>query len=178
MVLNMVHPVGEKAHNSCVLQRPGIRTNLPPYLLTVTHRDLANQAAKWNATARWSSWLAGYPAVFQALRDEAHDHGGSIRREFVHSYASRDPVELFYVIMAWGFGTTNVRWPGHQAILSAPPRASIKGIVHHVQTAGAGGMACAVRESQDQRPRLRVRNQDALLRRLPQRVCWPKTSHP
>jgi hypothetical protein len=121
-----------------VLQRPGIRTDLPPYLLTVTQQDIAGQVAKWNATARWSSWLADYPAVLQALRDEVHDHGGWIRREFVHSYASGDPVELFYVIMAWGFGITNVRWPGHQAMLSAPPRESIKGIVHEVQTAGAG----------------------------------------
>ncbi len=134
----MTQPTDEQTHNGCVLQRPGVHTDLPPYLLTVTKQDLALQAAKWNATARWSSWLAGYPTVFQALRDEAHDHGGCIGREFVHSYASRDPVEFFYVIMAWGFGTTNVRWPGHQAILSAPPRESIKGIVHEVQTAGAG----------------------------------------
>jgi hypothetical protein len=117
-----------------VLQRPGIRTDLPPYLLTVTQQDLAKQVARWNATARWSSWLVGYPAVFQALRDEAHDHGGCIRREFAHSYATRDPMELFYVVMAWGFGTTNVRWPGHQAILGTPPRESIKGIVDEVQT--------------------------------------------
>lgn len=128
----------EQAHNGFVLQRPGIRTDLPLYLLTVTPQDLAKQAVRWNATAKWSSWLAGYPAVFQALRDEVHDHGGCIRREFVHSYASRDPVELFYVTMAWGLGTTNVRWRGHQEILSAPPSKSITGIVHEVQTAGAG----------------------------------------
>lgn len=129
-----------------MLQRPGIKASVPPYLLTVTQYDLSRQMIKWNATSRWSSWLAEYAAVLQALTDEARDHGGCIRREFVHSYSDRDPVELFYVIMAWGFGATNVRWPGHQAILSTPPRGNIERIVHEVQTAGAAAGWRALRE--------------------------------
>lgn len=120
-----------------MLQRPGIRTSIPSYLLTVTSQDLACQATKWAATKKWSDWLAGYPDVLEELKAETRDHDGIIRREFVHSYSSRDPVELFYVVMAWGFGATNVRWPGHKAILSDPPRGEVEGIVEVVQTEGA-----------------------------------------
>ncbi len=80
-----------------MLQRPGIATSIPSYLLTAARQDLACQAAKWTATKKWSGWLPGYPAVLEALKDETRDHGGSIRREFVHSYSDRNAVELFYV---------------------------------------------------------------------------------
>jgi hypothetical protein len=120
-----------------MLQRPGVRTGIPLYLLKVTQEDLAGQVARWRPTRQWSGWLAGYPAVLEALKDEASAHGDSIRREFVHSYADRDAVELFYVAMAWGFGATNVRWPGQQALLSDPPRAKIEGIVETVRAGGA-----------------------------------------
>jgi hypothetical protein len=36
--------------------------------------------------------------VLEALKDEASTYGGSIRREFVHSYANRDAVELCYAV--------------------------------------------------------------------------------
>ncbi len=48
-----------------------------------------------------------------------------------------DPVELFYVAMARGFGSTNVRWPAQQAILNDPPRRAIEGIIAAVQAGGA-----------------------------------------
>jgi hypothetical protein len=120
-----------------MLQRPGVRTDIPPYLLTVTRQDLAGQKAKWTASKRWSDWLADHSNVLRALKAETARHGGSISREFVHSYASGDAVELFLVTMAWGFGVTNVRWPGHQAILDAPPRSKLEGIVRAVRTGGA-----------------------------------------
>lgn len=126
-----------RVNNGCMLQRPGIRTGIPLYLLTVTQQDLRSQTAKWSATKKWSGWLAGHPDVLEALKDETRDHNGSIRREFVHSYSDRDAVELFYVTMAWGFGATNVRWPGQQAILNDPPRSKIEGIVKAVRTDGA-----------------------------------------
>lgn len=124
-------------NNGRMLQRSGVRTVIPQYLLTVTQQDLAMQKARWEATKKWGDWLAGYPAVLQALKDETRDHDGGIRREFVHSYADGDAVELFYVAMAWGFGVTNVRWPGQQALLSDPPRDKIDGIVDAVRTKGA-----------------------------------------
>jgi hypothetical protein len=123
--------------NGRMLQRPGVRNDIPPYLLRVTQQDLAGQTAKWRTTKKWRDWLARYPAVLEALEEEARHHDGSIRREFVHSYADHDAVELFYVAMAWGFGVTNVRWPAQQAILSHPPRAEIEGIAEAVRGSGA-----------------------------------------
>lgn len=81
--------------------------------------------------------LAGFPAVLAALETETEGHDGNIRREFVHSYAGRDPVELFHVAMAWGFGRTSVRWPPQHLILKNPPRAAISGIVEAVRSEGA-----------------------------------------
>jgi len=126
-----------RVNNERMLQRPGIRTGTPPYLLTVTQQDLAGQQPGWKVTRTWSDWLAGYPDVLEALEKETHDHSGGIRRDFVHSYAGRDAVELFYVAMAWGFGITNVRWPGQQELLSDPPRGKIEGIVQAVRANGA-----------------------------------------
>lgn len=120
-----------------MFQRTGIRTTAPAYLLTVTQQDLDEQPARWRATEKWKAWLAANPAVLEALEDETVAHDGNIRRAFAHSYAERDPVELFYVAMAWGFGATNVRWPAQQAILEDPPRRQIAGIVEAVHTRGA-----------------------------------------
>jgi hypothetical protein len=78
-----------------------------------------------------------YPAVLEALKNEGLAHDGNIRRAFAHSYAKRDPVERFYVAMAWGFGATNVRWPAQQVVLKDPPRRNIEGIVDAVRTDGA-----------------------------------------
>jgi hypothetical protein len=77
-----------------MLQRPGVRTDIPPYLLRVTLRDLARQKAQWRASKRWSDWLVGHPDILSALKAEVARHAGNIRREFVHSYASGDAVEF------------------------------------------------------------------------------------
>jgi len=157
-----------------MLQRPGVRTGIPLYLLKVTQEDLAGQVARWKPTRQWSGWLAGYPAVLEALKDEASAHGGSIRREFVHSYAGRDPHELFYVAMAWGFGATNVRWPGQQALLGEPPRAKIE------ESSRRSGLAVPRRagglygDHRDPWPRLCIRNEAPVLCRLYQPVPGPR----
>jgi len=127
---------GER-ENVCVLQRPGIRTDIPSYLLGMTQQDIDSQPARWRPTERWRHWLGAYPMVLAALEEETLSHAGDIRREFVHSYADHDPVELFYVAMAWGFGSTNVRWPAQQVILTVPPRRDIEGIVKAVRSNGA-----------------------------------------
>jgi hypothetical protein len=103
----------------------------------VTQRDLDEQSARWRATEKWKAWLAGSPRVLDALEEETSTHDGNIRRSFVHSYADRDAVDLFYVSMAWGFGSTSVRWPGQQAILEAPPRRRIEAIVEAAKADGA-----------------------------------------
>lgn len=120
-----------------MFQKTGVRDSAPEYLRTVTQQDLDEQSARWPATDKWKSWLAPYPAVLEALENETRVHDGNIRRAFVHSYAGRDPVELFYLAMAWGFGSTNVRWPAQQAILTDPPRGAIEGIIAAVQAGGA-----------------------------------------
>ena len=117
--------------------RTGVRSDPPRYLRTVSWEELDVQSARWSLRGSWRDLLAQHPGIVEELDVETADHGGSIRREFVHSFSQRDPVELFLVVMAWGFGSTPVRWPGQRAILSHPPRREIEGIVHAVQNGGA-----------------------------------------
>lgn len=115
----------------------GVRSDPPQYLRTVSREELELQPAKWSLRDTWREVLAKYPGILEELEAEAADHGGNIRREFVHSFSHRDPVELFLVAMAWGFGSTAVRWPAQRAILSDPPRPEIEGIVQAANSGGA-----------------------------------------
>jgi hypothetical protein len=120
-----------------MLQASGISTSIPAYVLAVTQRDLAMQAVDWRPTEQWEEWLAEDPELLDALKAEIRDQGGTIRRDFVHSYAGGDALDLFYVAMAWGFGTTEVRWPLQRELLRNPPRADVEAIVASVRTSGA-----------------------------------------
>jgi hypothetical protein len=117
--------------------RTGARSVPPQYLPSLLQEELDVQPARWSLSGAWREVLAEYPGVGEELEAETADHGGNIRREFVHSFSQRDPVELFLVAMAWGFGSTAVRWPGQRAILSHVPRQEIEGIVRAVQSGGA-----------------------------------------
>lgn len=108
----------------------------PLYVRKTTASDRDGQPARWTETKKWESILIGHAALRQALTDEVEDRA-SIRREFVHGYADKDPVELFLATMAWGFGSTNARWPKQSSMLSSPPRRRIQAIVKAVQKDGA-----------------------------------------
>jgi hypothetical protein len=110
---------------------------MPPYLLSLTQTDLDGQPVRWRKTSKWTTCLAKYPALVDALVDESAQNGGRLRRQFVHAYASADPVELFLAAMAWGLGTKGARWRGHQTILASPPRDEISAIVDVVRSKGA-----------------------------------------
>lgn len=113
-----------------------VRPSLPDCLSGLTAGDADKQRAPWRATPAWISFLSTRKPLAAALTAEVNDHGG-IRRSFVHGYADGDPMDLFYASMAWGYGTTNVRFPIQRALLQNPPVEKINRIVELTRTVGA-----------------------------------------
>jgi hypothetical protein len=75
--------------------------------------------------------------VMEALEREVAEHGG-IRREFVFSRASGAADELILIVMAWGFGTTSVRWPRQAAMLTSHDhRDRVSAIIERTRAQGA-----------------------------------------
>lgn len=110
---------------------------VPAILTHYTQRAVQNHLVPWVLDGTWQIALQGYPAVQRNLQNEVRQHGG-IRRSFVKSHANGDPVELFLMAMAWGFGTTPVHYPAHRQMLNGHyPRAQIRAIVTTVQNQGA-----------------------------------------
>lgn len=111
---------------------------LPAFVRRYSQRDVAQQTIPWEATDLWSTAFAGHASLLADLQTEVRDRGG-IRREFVFAHATDHPVALFLLTMAWGFGDTNVRWPGQRAMLTPPFQGSAMAhIVRQVQKNGAG----------------------------------------
>ncbi|KUI27325.1 hypothetical protein [Mycobacterium sp. GA-2829] len=110
--------------------------DIPEYLLGLTQHDVDGQINVWKAASAWEGLSNSRPKLAQALAAEVAQFGG-IRRSFVHGYADEDPLDLFYAAMAWGFGTTNVRFPIQRALLLNPPVDKIRDVVKLVRTAGA-----------------------------------------
>ena len=82
---------------------------LPPLPAAVARFNAASVTAQlipWHLTPDWTSLLGSHPQLLAALQNEVATHGG-IRRSFVHQYAKGDPVGLFLLAMAWGFGETS-----------------------------------------------------------------------
>lgn len=62
-----------------------------------------------------------------------------ISREFVFSHADGDAGEFFLIVMAWGFGTANVRWPRQAAMLSRNDHGGrLLAIIDRTRDEGAG----------------------------------------
>jgi hypothetical protein len=116
----------------------GIRDGAPPsYLTVVTQADFEAQVTRWNVTPTWRERLQPFPDLLAALQSEVgRDETRSIRRSFVFGYEDKDPVELFMVAMAWGFGS-RVHYKGHRALLARPPHQQIKVIANAVKIGGA-----------------------------------------
>jgi len=112
-------------------------THPGPYCLRdLRQSDVDNQRESWRLTPSWRGFMASRPNLAKALTDEVASNGG-IRLSFVHSYADDDPIDLFYAAMAWGYATTNVRFPIQRALLQDPPVDKIASIVDLTRRSGA-----------------------------------------
>jgi hypothetical protein len=108
----------------------------PSWLLELTVTDVESQRNPWRPTSAWNRLVSSRPRLADALNAEVREFGG-IRRSFVHAYAEGDPLDLFYASMAWGYATTNVRFPIQRAVLSDPPVEKVRRIVELTRTVGA-----------------------------------------
>jgi len=111
---------------------------LPDGVRARTPTQVDDHRVPWSLTEFWKSALDQHQELQEALVEENQVNDG-IRRSFVKSYATGNPDELFLAAMAWGFGSTNVRWPDHKAMLTAPLASDdLAGIINAVRTGGAG----------------------------------------
>jgi hypothetical protein len=111
---------------------------LPAFVRGYSRHDVAKQRIPWQASNLWQRAFADHASLLEDLQTEVRDHGG-IRRRFVLDHTGSSPVELFLLAMAWGFGATNVRWPGQRAMLTPPlAELAITEIVQKVRQDGAG----------------------------------------
>jgi len=122
---------------------------LPAFVRSCTRVDVANQRIKWSgAKEPWPEAFRYHPDLRAELEDEVREHGG-IGREFVFSHADGDPVWLFLVVMAWGFGRTTVRWPQQRRMLTADSLGpQLTEIIRQTRTGGAGAGWSAFRVDQ------------------------------
>lgn len=98
---------------SCVEVPP-----LPEWVSLCHPADVRSQRIPWRPDRKpWPDVLRGRGALLAELKREVREHGG-ISREFVFSHADAEVDEFFLVVMVWGFGTTNIRWPRQTAMLS------------------------------------------------------------
>ena len=113
--------------------------SLPAFIRTYTQADVAAQKIPWSGTKEpWPEAFRGHADLREKLAAEVHEYEG-IRREFVFEYADRDPVELFLLAMAWGFGQRTVHWPAQRRMLTTEmPRAKLAEIVRRTREDGAG----------------------------------------
>jgi len=99
---------------------------IPAFTRRCTRSDLTTQKVLWSSARRpWPEAFRDHPELRDALEEEVRAHG-RVRRQFVFSYADRDPVELFLAAMAWGLGESRV-WPAQRQMLtSGLPRSEPK----------------------------------------------------
>ena len=111
---------------------------LPAFVRSCTEADVANQRIKWSSSKKpWPEAFRHHADLRGKLEDEIGKYGG-IRREFVFSHADGDPVRLFLVAMAWGFGGTTVRWPRQRRMLTTDSlRPQLAEIIRQTQASGA-----------------------------------------
>lgn len=111
----------------------------PDFVRAYHPGDVAGQRIGWSADKDpWPAALRGHGDLRDALVSEVRRYGG-IRREFVFGCADRRPVELFLAAMAWGFGTTNVRWPRQAAMLTREGNEpKVAEIIRQLLEGGAG----------------------------------------
>lgn len=86
-----------------VLRKEATMVPLPKAVKAYTSVDVQNQTVPWKPDA-WRHTFLGYEKAFEDLIGHVEAIGG-IKRDYVHERAGGDPVELFLLSMAWGYGT-------------------------------------------------------------------------
>jgi hypothetical protein len=115
---------------------------VPGFVRSCTQADVAGQVVEWSWKDPWPEAFGNHGGLRDDLDGEVRDHGG-IRREFVFGHVDGDPVELFLLAMAWGFGPTTVHWPSQLRMLTAEipkprTRAKLVEIIRRTREGGAG----------------------------------------
>lgn len=86
---------------------------------------------------QWESTFKDHEAAYADLKAHSEAEGG-IARSFIHDHAGGDPVDLFLMVMAWGYGRTGYGPSRTSAILNqADAKEKLRKIVDHTRTRGA-----------------------------------------
>lgn len=111
---------------------------IPASVGSYTAKDVTDQVVRWRREP-WAEVFAGHEPLMNQLGEHVDAEGG-IKRDFVHARAAGDPVELFLLAMAWGYGPVGYGPRRTAAILSEPEStANLTAIVEASRTGGAEG---------------------------------------
>lgn len=110
--------------------------NLPASIEAYGMDDVANHVVPWQF-ARWFDVFSGHAKAFEGLIQHVEANAG-IKRNYIHEQSDGDPVELFLVSMAWGYGNVGYG-PSRVAKILTQPEAQVKlaTIVGATRTHGA-----------------------------------------
>jgi predicted house-cleaning noncanonical NTP pyrophosphatase (MazG superfamily) len=98
--------------------------------------DVEAHRVRW-IPDQWESTFKGHEAAHADLKAHSEAEGG-IARSFIHDHAGGDPVDLFLMVMAWGYGRTGYGPSRTSAILNqADAEEELRKIVDHTRTRGA-----------------------------------------
>ncbi|GAB3227063.1 nucleoside triphosphate pyrophosphohydrolase [Mycolicibacterium hippocampi] len=90
---------------------------IPAAIRRYSTADVDAQRVQW-IPDRWTATFTGHEHAHADLRAHSEEAGG-IARDFIHSHAGGDPVELFLMAMAWGYRPKDYGPARTQAVLRA-----------------------------------------------------------
>ena len=109
----------------------------PDLIRKFTMDDLHSQIVPFDWNSQWEPSLQERRSLALMLGRELRAHGG-ISRNFVKSFAERDPIDLYLVALMFGYGDFNIRWPLQVQSISPPfEQDRITKIITTVQTNGS-----------------------------------------
>ena len=118
---------------------PTDNLGLPDFIRAGSGADVAAQLIPWERNDAWAAIFTGHDDTFDALRSHAAQTNGYIARSFVHDLANGDPIDLFLVTMAWGWGNIPIGPSRVRKILAEPDVTdNVTAVVDTVRTNGAG----------------------------------------
>ncbi|OZC33159.1 hypothetical protein [Gordonia polyisoprenivorans] len=118
------------------MRKEALIVELPESVKRYTVGDVSNHLVRWNPDP-WRDVFRGFDEAFLSLSEHVISNGG-ITRSYVHDRAAGDPVELFLLAMAWGYGTIGYGPTRVRKILSqTDSRAKLADIVVATRAGGA-----------------------------------------
>jgi hypothetical protein len=119
------------------MNSPSAEPPLPDFVRDCTTEKVTEQRVRWEPDP-WRQVFVGHAELFEALTSHAAEATG-IARDFVHTRAGGDPIELFLAAMAWGWGSVGYGPTRVKAVLSQPGAMNrLAAIVDTVRNRGAG----------------------------------------